>query len=1543
MASDPILGSCTSVNTVCSDSDHPVSLSSSASSASLQDGSSAFGSSVALGACPTGPYSQQNGSDISLDLTPMALLDRLADTPGDGQQCCGWAPGPGRAKERRIKLSHLDRVVLEIVETEQAYDYLGCIFDCGQVSLKPDQVGALFCNIEDIYEFNSELLEDLERNTSAHAIADCFVQRSEEFDIYTLYCMNYPNPGYDSVEEASITMTAVAWYINDMKRKQEHASRLQEIQGLLAGWTGPELGAFGELILEGQFRVPRARKERVFFLLSKVLLIAKRRGEALENTKDPLSFKISDLSIPKQQHTVQVRNQEEKRLWIHYLKRLIVENHPASIPQKNVAPAICSGVGGHLATRCPSDGVLHFSPGSPDVVFSPETPKKPLPSPQLDESRACIRGRRQSEPAKESQLLFHPSTKPEEDAEPSDLEAEEAEFSLAQDPLTTNLSITEEILELLSQRGLDKETGMEGRFWKESSSEAPSSALQDQLLPNDGVEELEDKVEEEEENGVFQEEAPSLLPQGSPLQEQLLPTLPHPFGSDSSEEEDLHRTQESASPSPLHVLEDLPFEETSSSASIGQETTQEESQTPSSSTRPHSCPITSTGGFGSEEKNEEEDPNPTRDDWVLLEKIQSYSQSVEGGKKGPEVTKEEGVPPVPPGVVRESVLRFNSILKQQEAPGEEEGGAQLRRLRPQSGQLSRTRSQSCNSQHLSVPKTTSGRSRTLTTIERDHSDAGRFPAQPERPRAQGAEKGRPQVKGEPSDASGREGKQQEPSNGLEEGPAEPGFRSCAEIRRVWQEKERSAKDAPKEGAPGVSRRAFCSPDRPPYAEPLCIVEDSDLEDPLRGPSREPDGSVPPGQPKEGWAKEGVPASADFLPALGLYQGDGEPCLLENSERIISKVQALARMYSEKIGRLKAQKGGLERPGVRPRGSRQMALGRGQVALQESRPGGSLPQCEPQIYGHVLVHESLPHVMGIQENAPLVAATRETAVMLRSDPPCRLLSPEILASLQRDSHEPLPPPSGVPVRGEKTRAKASQRMEHENPSPPQPGWNREGGSQPSEPRLHPEFSVGAEQASPALQLQQRLSDLHSDNASVSSEPPEEAKTVIPHCLLGGPLAPAPEKGHSPTSTGGRRCSPPFSESKGPDREAAGVGQETSGTPPGGLHQGPPNPTAASGPAKATQPLPLDSSAEGPPSPPQDPLPAAPPEFPAGAESSVCMAGQCPGVPLPKFLPSSPVRRCLSSSAAAISRCIAASCISQSLAKRNGVPPPEDPQGPWLPADPLASLPKSAPKRYRNPGRPETPSSSSSSSSQCIGPGPLSLSPCRPSLPGPPALERCPPFSSASAPNSRVQSPVRPRMCSPPPGGAQPCTFRPLGIHPQRQPPVPVAHPEPWTPGCPTACLRTQRSFFPTNRASKEPAPNGGHQEFLGGAHNGSEASSGSAPHSHELGGIRWPNVPNLCLKYVNQEGWLVNPPRLQLEMGERCPKWGPPLNLDAVRFPEKCPQKASYSTTVNIQIGGSGRISSFSNAQVSLTHPLSAALEQQRVNGGVAETSPKPGT
>uniref|UniRef100_A0A3Q3KA08 Uncharacterized protein n=1 Tax=Monopterus albus TaxID=43700 RepID=A0A3Q3KA08_MONAL len=365
------------------------------------------------------------------------------------------------------QLSRLERVVMEIVETEQAYvrdlksiveDYLGCIIDCGALPLKPEQVSTLFCNIEDIYEFNSDLLEDLERSPHAAAIAECFVFCSE----YRFYCsdtcnllclcssvavlrecmkneslvrffqerqttlnhslpletyllkpvqrilkyhlllqelskhFNKSDPGYEVIEDAIITMTAVAWYINDMKRKQEHAVRLQEIESLLVNWSGPDLSGFGELVLEGSFKVHRVKKERAFFLFDKMLLIAKKKLEQfvysthifccnlllVETLKDPLCFKVSDQTIPKQQHIVQTKNQEEKRLWVHYLKRLIVENHPASLPLK------VSYGGGLSATLVP--------PEPPELLmYTPERSRKSLPL-LLEGNLPYRRTRRQS-------------------------------------------------------------------------------------------------------------------------------------------------------------------------------------------------------------------------------------------------------------------------------------------------------------------------------------------------------------------------------------------------------------------------------------------------------------------------------------------------------------------------------------------------------------------------------------------------------------------------------------------------------------------------------------------------------------------------------------------------------------------------------------------------------------------------------------------------------------------------------------------------------------------------------------------------------------------------------------------------------------------------------------------------------------------------------------------------------------------------------------------------------------------------------------------
>ncbi|EHH59571.1 hypothetical protein EGM_09711 [Macaca fascicularis] len=469
---------------------------------------------------------------------------------------------PGSAKPSR-----LERVAREIVETERAYvrdlrsiveDYLSPLLDGGVLGLSVEQVGTLFANIEDIYEFSSlictlfaniediyefssELLEDLENSSSAGGIAECFVQRSEDFDIYTLYCMNYPSSlallrqlslsppaalwlqerqaqlrhslplqsfllkpvqrilkyhlllqelgkhwaegpgagGREMVEEAIVSMTAVAWYINDMKRKQEHAARLQCCNLSVS-----------------------------------------------ESPRDPLGFKVSDLTIPKHRHLLQAKNQEEKRLWIHCLQRLFFENHPASIPAK--------------AKQVLLENSLHCAPKSKPV---PEPLTPPLGSPRPRDARSFTpgrrntapspgpsvirRGRRQSEPVKDTYVMFPQNAKhgfkhagSEGELYPSESQPAVSGSGPPEDledagPPTldpSGTSITEEILELLNQRGLrdpGPSTHDIPKFSGDSQVPGDSDTLTFQALPS--RDSSEEEEEEEEEGLEMDERGPSPL------------------------------------------------------------------------------------------------------------------------------------------------------------------------------------------------------------------------------------------------------------------------------------------------------------------------------------------------------------------------------------------------------------------------------------------------------------------------------------------------------------------------------------------------------------------------------------------------------------------------------------------------------------------------------------------------------------------------------------------------------------------------------------------------------------------------------------------------------------------------------------------------------------------------------------------------------------------------------------------------------------------------------------------------------------------------
>uniref|UniRef100_A0A8C1LKY4 Uncharacterized protein n=1 Tax=Cyprinus carpio TaxID=7962 RepID=A0A8C1LKY4_CYPCA len=660
------------------------------------------------------------------------------------------APNPG--------LTYLDRVIMEIIETERMYvrdlrsiveDYLAHIIDTGDLPIKPEQVCALFGNIEDIYEFNSELLQSLDMcDNDPVAIARCFVIKREYFDIYTQYCTNYPNSvaaltdcmrnktlakffrerqaalkrslplgsyllkpvqrilkyhlllqeiakhfdpeeeGYEVVEEAIYTMTGVAWYINDMKRKHEHAVRLQEVQSLLINWKGPDLTTYGELVLEGTFRVHRAKNERTLFLFDRMLLITKRRGEhyvykthiscstlmLIESAKDSLCFSVTHYKHPKQPHSVQAKTVEEKKLWAHHIKRLILENHQAVIPQKA------------------KEAILEMDSIYKKYRYSPERLKKSV-SCQSEEFSNSRQGRRQSEPSKEilknTEVILKEeggcedtgdSFKGENDPSVKQLEANlKDEKYISEQDKSQNLEITScwgsteklkpdvfcdpeskemdkqvpDIQDLESARDKDDQKG---------SKEEASSLLQQEDTPGDSSEEEEDVEEKPDSSSILPS---SVLDKASAIAEHFVCNARR--SSVSTEE---MRSLGCVSPH-------LPSR-TGSTVSLG-DSHERQHHLAGTCSESHGVPLTQealasvdfTIGSSGEDSLFDSDRSIfkrrdsvlSRQDQLLIDKIRSYYENAEHQDATFSLKRRESLTYIPSGLVRNSVSRLNSIPK----------------------------------------------------------------------------------------------------------------------------------------------------------------------------------------------------------------------------------------------------------------------------------------------------------------------------------------------------------------------------------------------------------------------------------------------------------------------------------------------------------------------------------------------------------------------------------------------------------------------------------------------------------------------------------------------------------------------------------------------------------------------------------------------------------------------------------------------------------------------------------------------------------------
>ncbi|XP_041035225.1 pleckstrin homology domain-containing family G member 3 [Carcharodon carcharias] len=1233
MSTDPISGSCTSVNTVCSDSDRPVSLSSSTSSASLQDSHSSFGSNGALVSSTSGlNYPPQHGSDISLDLTPVSHMKALPDEMNGRAESlgieanghvmeraprtkCQNATCPSvtsKPKEPLAKLSHVDRVVKEIIETEQAYvrdlksiveDYLGCIIDCGELPLKPDEVNTLFCNIEDIYQFNSELLEDLESCKDAVGVAECFVERSEDFDIYTLYCMNYPSSvsvlrecmkngtlakffrerqatlshslpletyllkpvqrilkyhlllqelakhfdksaeGYEMVKEAIITMTAVAWYINDMKRKQEQAVRLQEIQNSLLNWKGPDLIAFGELVLEGTFRVQRAKKERTLFLFDKMLLITKRRAEQFtysmhifccnltlsENLKDQLSFRVTDLTIPKQQHTLQAKNQEEKRLWIYYLKRLIVENHPASIPQK--AKQVLLENHSHHASEIPfsPESLMNISPSPrldesrgyqrgrrqsepPEFIYTPERAKKIFPLLNTETPLTLRRGRRQSEPSKQIQAVIEQS-------------GTQLKYTGSEDDLLSNMETLSLLgsVSTLASSVVELEISTEVQAAEPGSPEVPRPNLPSR---GEGPIERIAQSEEEKQEDVEQYEDPEFSGIGNidlemeqifadmellhkkasedlgaiveessfqskatigdtPLLDDFEDTDVEASGlslvdispvnraeeirtcnSESSEDDDLRKATR---PPSLQNLEDLkeldPLSEKNQvvqesedivSFANGKSTVRDtvcssqrplssnedahsssnESELNSSSRKDNSKGNGYLASMESEKLVEEdftaaemvlstsptdrsEKTNMSKKDFVrmendrlLIEKIKNYYESAEMNNDQFYLQRRESISFIPTGVVRDSILRFNYKMTHESIQ------------EVQNDKVNSSSSRSYSSVSASVSTSSSD-----SLLENSEPRPGSAQDQEERKLS-------------------NEGTGSPCCNGSAESESETEFKTCAEIIKVWREMEKAAHFCHKhESWNGYAKAARKNKGLPnhqqtSYSEPLLILEDSDLssstdlpkeppgiEQNLADEKKDPKPDVKAHRGSEYCPGDNAPCCVSHdMAGLPLCE-DLDSCLFQNSEKIMNKVQVLAKMYSQRVSRKKApmprriwELGPETRAEPKQRKRRQvMKLARAQEEHQDVNIYDEVKALEqPTPYGHLVIQDPIP-ILYAQENTIQVSVSKAKSEIsslqlqdMDAGSPTQQLADSMLQSISSTDANQMIPSSPLPI-------------------------------------------------------------------------------------------------------------------------------------------------------------------------------------------------------------------------------------------------------------------------------------------------------------------------------------------------------------------------------------------------------------------------------------------------------------------------------------------------------------------------------------------------
>ncbi|XP_067874938.1 uncharacterized protein [Heterodontus francisci] len=360
-------------------------------------------------------------------------------------------------------------------------------------------------------------------------------------------------------------------------------------------------------------------------------------------------------------------------------------------------------------------------------------------------------------------------------------------------------------------------------------------------------------------------------------------------------------------------------------------------------------------------------------DRLLIEKIKNYYETAEMSTDQFYLQRRESISFIPTGVVKDSILRFNYKMTHESIQ------------EVHSDKVSSSSSRPCSSTNAS--------SSTLS------SDSQLGNAEPCPSAIQDQEEPKLSDEGPGSSLYNSYSNSAESESQTE-------FKTCTEIIKVWREMEKAAHFCHKyESWNGYTKaakknKALLNHQQMSFSEPLLILEDSDLSsltdfskespDIEQNPTEKTQGSKP-GRGHEYCPSEDMDCRhtsccvSREIAEISLCE-DIDNCLFQNSEKIMNKVQVLAKMYSQRISRKKApmprriwELGPETRAEPKQRKRRPIIkLSRAQEEHQDIKTYDEVKVLEtPAPYGHLVIQEPIP-ILYAQENTIQVSISKAKA-------------------------------------------------------------------------------------------------------------------------------------------------------------------------------------------------------------------------------------------------------------------------------------------------------------------------------------------------------------------------------------------------------------------------------------------------------------------------------------------------------------------------------------------------------------------------------------